>query len=837
MTLNDLGDNVAYSYEHENLLTGTVDGNGWVVTNGSTMKQDDGSPATFHLTTTTSTEDFIYSPPFTLKHDTNYFLTFNALRSTTKITVDVFVLAYGDTKTANDQVSSSAYIAFQHRYVQEIGITDTSIGLTFTLPQSSVEGQYQLRFDNNGAADNTLTYVDIDSLMLCEGIYAAWAPATGETHIGSGIMKPLRRNLTNEIKYIRTPSSIEEDSSHPDGIGYMDVDKSQNLWLGYYNEYSPLQSGISEFSDSTKSYYLHANVCGYSDSIITSNSIRLAIRYASRGGFINEIWVDDPNYLTNKYHWVSLGGSISIPRGCRIAELGMLTNGAISAGTGSPDANEDSSLYFTNTELLDYSDASDVSYVKLNNVLAQNSTKSDSYSRIVENTFYVIPAADSGIKETVLNFDSMTSTIMSSGYTIYELDADFASMYSDTVNLNTAHITFLATFVNNKLNNTYIACGIANRTRGSITTFRFEQVDPDSILTSLYMSVAGPQPEFLVSIKPDTSLVDNKFLSRAWSHLRPRSDIARKRTIRHFDITNEILDGSIFARMDEGNFDGVYLGDTFNLPFYHTTSDGSMLVDYLNFEVVDIDKYYGVESNTGTSKTKHHIVCLQTNPIPSTWFSGTGVSSSLYTSTYPSTGGYANSNYVKKVEALYLTWLTTMHTPHKQFNEQDNKLEDSYDSYVKPYLLTTTINVSNSVGIITDTSGSTTTYRLGDIGRTSITANSFLPSFEELGCVTHKEEDESSAFSIATINNTMSNLSDTANYGDLDHIANRAWVANIVADGSSRYVRNMNNNVGGNDHLPMPDAYLVDRGEISQYLDVSSSTEFCGICPVIVLGY
>lgn len=847
MTLNDLGDNVTYSYEPENMLTGTVDGTGWVVTNGTTRTSDDGSLATFHLTNNRSNEDYIYSPPFTLKHNTNYCLTFNAIRSTTKTTVDVYVLAYGDTRTANDKVNSSAWIAFQYTDVKEIGIADTSIELMFNLPENSVEGQYQLRFDNNGAADSTFTYVDVDSPMLCEEEYAAWAPASGEPHIGSGIMKPLRRNLTNELKNSRIPSSIEEDSSHPDGIESQDVDPNHNHWVGSYKEYLPLQSDISGFSDSTKSYYLHTNVCRYSNSSeylgIISDSIRLYARYVSRGGFANEIRVNDKHdtYIFNR-DWVSLGGSISIPRGCKIAELGLLMNGAISGGTFGQDANSGSSLYHTNIELLDYSDASDVSYVKLNNVLAQNSPKSDSYSRIVENKFYVIPATNSGTKKTVLNFDSILNTITSSGYTIYELDANFAStstIVSDPNTVNTAHITFLATFVNNKLNNTYIACGIANRTRGSITTFRFEQVDPDSTLMSLYMSVAGPQPEFLVSLKPDTDLVDNKFLSRAWSHLRPRSDIARKRTIRHFDITNEIADGSIFARMDEGNFDGVYLGDTFKLPFYHTTSGGVQSTDYLNFEVVDIDKYYGVESNTGTSKTKHHIVCLQTDPIPSTWLSSAGVSPSLYTSTYPSTGGYANSNYVNTISTLYYSWLTTMFTSHKQYNIQTNKLEDSYDSYVKPYILTTTINVSDSVSVTTYTTGSTTSYKLGQIERTTITTDSFLPSFEELDHPAYPKEDGSSAFSITTINNNVYQLNDTIHYQGLDHIANRAWVANGISDNKNLYVRNMQNNVGSTDHLPMPAAYSVDFGDISDLggIDFKSSTEVCGICPVIVLGY
>lgn len=41
---------MAYSYKHENMLTGTVDGTGWVVDHGAIRTPDDGSPATFHLT-------------------------------------------------------------------------------------------------------------------------------------------------------------------------------------------------------------------------------------------------------------------------------------------------------------------------------------------------------------------------------------------------------------------------------------------------------------------------------------------------------------------------------------------------------------------------------------------------------------------------------------------------------------------------------------------------------------------------------------------------------------------------------------------------------------------
>ena len=49
----------------------------------------------------------------------------------------------------------------------------------------------------------------------------------------------------------------------------------------------------------------------------------------------------------------------------------------------------------------------------------------------------------------------------------------------------------------------------------------------------------------------------------------------------------------------------------------------------------------------------------------------------------------------------------------------------------------------------------------------------------------------------------------------------------------------MNHNVGNDNQLPMPDAYFIQHGEISEYggLGFKSSTEVCGFCPVIVLGY
>ena len=53
------------------------------------------------------------------------------------------------------------------------------------------------------------------------------------------------------------------------------------------------------------------------------------------------------------------------------------------------------------------------------------------------------------------------------------------------------------------------------------------------------------------------------------------------------------------------------------------------------------------------------------------------------------------------------------------------------------------------------------------------------------------------------------------------------------------YVRNIHNNVGSTDHLPMPAAYSVYFEDISGLggIDFKSSTEVCGIYPVIVLGY
>lgn len=49
----------------------------------------------------------------------------------------------------------------------------------------------------------------------------------------------------------------------------------------------------------------------------------------------------------------------------------------------------------------------------------------------------------------------------------------------------------------------------------------------------------------------------------------------------------------------------------------------------------------------------------------------------------------------------------------------------------------------------------------------------------------------------------------------------------------------MHHNVESTDHLSMPAAYSVNFGDISDLGGIyfKSSTEVCGICPVIILGY
>lgn len=108
------------------------------------------------------------------------------------------------------------------------------------------------------------------------------------------------------------------------------------------------------------------------------------------------------------------------------------------------------------------------------------------------------------------------------------------------------------------------------------------------------------------------------------------------------DITSMYEDGSLFDNIGTGDFDGINPGNYFNA----TVNNLSGTATNFTFVVLELDRYYGKDDNTGNSKTQHHIVVT---PKGTTMFGGDYMNDSDSMLKPINTGGYVGSDMFKTI--------------------------------------------------------------------------------------------------------------------------------------------------------------------------------------------
>ncbi len=154
------------TFKYPNLLTGSRSGAGWTYPNGGID--------VIHrhvLYNNTNKENYIYSPLVSLKHGITYAFSAYSANTENCAGIDMFVLY---------EKIVDGWIAVTNTHCAK-GPGGGWVICIFSLPTASPEGNYQIRFDNNGSTDGKNAIIWFDSPMLCIASEPhAWAPAEGE---------------------------------------------------------------------------------------------------------------------------------------------------------------------------------------------------------------------------------------------------------------------------------------------------------------------------------------------------------------------------------------------------------------------------------------------------------------------------------------------------------------------------------------------------------------------------------------------------------------------------------------------------------------------------------
>lgn len=162
---------MAQTFTYPNLLSGTRTGKGWTRV-GSTGSFVDGH---IEVVNSRTSEGFLFSPYAELRHGPVYQISaFTANTSNCKGS-QVYVL-YEDDR-ADGYIAKGFYDVMR-------GPGGGWFHGSFSIPESSPEGRYRIRFDNDGTSDGQPSYPSylwFRDIMLCEAAEPhAWAPAEGE---------------------------------------------------------------------------------------------------------------------------------------------------------------------------------------------------------------------------------------------------------------------------------------------------------------------------------------------------------------------------------------------------------------------------------------------------------------------------------------------------------------------------------------------------------------------------------------------------------------------------------------------------------------------------------
>ena len=129
------------------------------------------------------------------------------------------------------------------------------------------------------------------------------------------------------------------------------------------------------------------------------------------------------------------------------------------------------------------------------------------------------------------------------------------------------------------------------------------------------------------------------------------------------NITSMYTDGSLFENVKSGHFDGINPGNYFNA----TVNNLDGVETNFTFVILELDRYYGMTGNTGTSKTQHHIVV--------TTKGGTVLGSAKMNLSSTNNGGYIGS-------AMFKTTIPTV----------DSALQSTFGAHLQ----TVSLNLSNT---------------------------------------------------------------------------------------------------------------------------------------------
>lgn len=203
-----------------------------------------------------------------------------------------------------------------------------------------------------------------------------------------------------------------------------------------------------------------------------------------------------------------------------------------------------------------------------------------------------------------------------------------------------------------------------------------------------------------------TQFLDEAGLNLFWKKVKaklpydpnePQTVAERNTHLVEKDITSMYEDGSLFENIESGHFDGINPGNYFNA----TVNNLSGTATNFTFVVLELDRYYGMTGNTGTSKTIHHIVVT---PKGTTMFGGDYMNASDSMAKPTNTGGYVGSDMfttiIPKVDsALNSTFGARLQTVSLNLsNTGYNQKPYTYvNTLVKSYLFTEYEVIGNNV--------------------------------------------------------------------------------------------------------------------------------------------
>lgn len=160
---------MSQTFEYPNLLKGSRSGAGWIYDKGIFF---DKLRLNHCLYNNTKKENFLYSGIFHLVHGVDYTLSVLTANTANCMGSEIHILS-------TEIIGKDGWIAFESKDIAK-GPGGWVIE-TFSLPAKSPEGNYQIRFDNDGSKDGEDALIWFNSPMLCIASEPhAWAPAEGE---------------------------------------------------------------------------------------------------------------------------------------------------------------------------------------------------------------------------------------------------------------------------------------------------------------------------------------------------------------------------------------------------------------------------------------------------------------------------------------------------------------------------------------------------------------------------------------------------------------------------------------------------------------------------------